>query len=143
MLIIALRSFKDGDLVMVHLHRGRFPAGTYHKLHDKKKKNGLVPVIRRSRINDNAYIVQLPHTPPISPTFNICDLYEYFPPDNVHVLADDSGSNPLWEEGHDAVPAIFVLVLFCLSRFLSKLVSFVISISSCRFCFTESSFRCG
>ena len=71
--------FKEGELVMVHLTKSRFPAGEFHKLQAKK----LGPFRIQQRINDNAYMLDLPSNWNISSTFNVSDLYEYHPPDGV------------------------------------------------------------
>ena len=78
--------FKEGALVMVHLSNQRFPTGTYHKLH--AKKIGPFPI--KKRLNDNAYIVDLPAHYKISSTFNVMDIFEYFPPDEAVVTLDAS-----------------------------------------------------
>lgn len=62
---------------MVHLHKNRFPAGTYCNL--QNRKYGPCHILKK--ISDNAYVVELPKNMFISPTFNIADLFEYHPPD--------------------------------------------------------------
>ena len=67
---------------MVYLRKGRLPVGTSEKM--KNKKYGPYEIIKK--INDNAYVVDLPDNLVISSTFNVANIFEYF-------SSEDSGSN--------------------------------------------------
>lgn len=68
-----VKEFEEGDMVLVHLKRNRFPKGTYHKL--KSRKFGPCKVLKK--ISSNAYMVELPSELQISPIFNVSDLYDF------------------------------------------------------------------
>ncbi|PKU75932.1 hypothetical protein MA16_Dca005979 [Dendrobium catenatum] len=88
--------FNVGDLVMVRLRRERFPPGTYSKL--SRRKIGPVPII--SKINDNAYTVELPADQNTSLTFNVSDISLYHPPDPA-IIEFSSSESSSSEAGED------------------------------------------
>src|SRR5664279_2645090 len=63
--------FQEGDLVWVHLRKDRFPVERNSKL--KPRGDGPFQVLKR--INNNAYIIDIPSAKYlVSNTFNVADL---------------------------------------------------------------------
>ncbi|GJW22251.1 RNA-directed DNA polymerase [Tanacetum coccineum] len=69
--------FQPGDLVWVHFRKDRFPA----KRRSKLSPRGEGPFKILTKVNDNAYKVDLPGTPAAAATFNVTDLQPYYDPD--------------------------------------------------------------
>ena len=68
------RVFEEGDLVWIHLNKERFPQERRSKL--KPRGDGPFKVLKR--INDNAYIIDIPTSRySVSKTFNVTDLSPY------------------------------------------------------------------
>ena len=67
--------FKEGDLVRIHLRKERFPEERSSKL--KPRGDGPFKVLKR--INDNAYVIDLPASKyAVSNSFNVSDLSPYY-----------------------------------------------------------------
>jgi hypothetical protein len=66
-------SFEVGDQVMVYLRKERLPIGVHGKL--RQRRCGRFSILKK--INDNAYVVDLPREMNISNTFNVADLTPY------------------------------------------------------------------
>ena len=73
----------------INLRKDRFP--DQHKCKLQPRGDGPFKVL--VKINDNAYMIDLPMDYGVSPTFNVSDLSPYFGP-------SDSRTNPL-QEGED------------------------------------------
>ncbi|KAK1602195.1 hypothetical protein QYE76_018179 [Lolium multiflorum] len=68
------RIFNEGDLVWIHLRKDRFPQERNSKL--KPRGDGPFKVLKR--INDNAYVIDIPTSKYlVSNTFNVSDLSPY------------------------------------------------------------------
>ena len=83
---------------MVRLNKYRLPRQHHSKL--QPRMYGPYRVLRR--INNNAYVLKLPPDMQISSTFNVADLYKYFPPDAAPFFIENSGSNSSAVEDTDA-----------------------------------------
>nr|GEZ90990.1 hypothetical protein [Tanacetum cinerariifolium] len=64
---------QSGDLDWIHLRKEHFPKGHFGKL--KPRGDGPFRVLKK--INDNAYIIELPGHYNVSVTFNVADLSPY------------------------------------------------------------------
>lgn len=73
--------FQIGDLVMAHLKKKRFLAGTYEKLKDRQ----IGPCRIIAKYKPNAYNLDLPEGINISLVFNIADLKRYDALDGFHL----------------------------------------------------------
>lgn len=70
---IRVQNFDVGDMVMVHLSKEWYPAGSCSKL--KARNNRSFEILRKT--NSNAYVVDLPTELNMSPTFNVNVLRRY------------------------------------------------------------------
>lgn len=67
--------FNEGDLVMIRIRKECFPVGTLNKLKPRK----LGPFAIKKKWEDNTYLIDIPPELNLSPTFNILDIYKYYP----------------------------------------------------------------
>ncbi|PKU75011.1 ATP-dependent DNA helicase RecG [Dendrobium catenatum] len=83
------KTFNVGELVMLRMRRERYPQGTYSKLSPRK----IGPFAIHSKINDNAYVIDLPSDIHTSATFNVADIYSYHAPDSAQPIETSSESS--------------------------------------------------
>ena len=82
---------------MVYLRKEKIHVGSYNK--QKPRKYGPFRIVRK--INDNAYVVNLPSDMTMSKTFNVTDLHEYYLTKELYP-DDNSMTSSFEEEGTDA-----------------------------------------
>jgi hypothetical protein len=70
--------FELGDLVSIHISKGRFPSK--HKSKLMPRADGPFRIIEK--VNDNAYKVDFPSDYNVSATFNVKDLTPYLDDDD-------------------------------------------------------------
>ena len=85
--------FEEGNMVMVYLRKERIHVGSYNKL--KPKKYGSFKIVRK--INDNAYVVNIPSNMAVSKMFNVVDLHEYYPTNQLY--PDNNSRTSSFEDG--------------------------------------------
>jgi hypothetical protein len=87
------RIFEEGDLVWIHLSKDRFPHERNSKL--KPRSDGPYKVLKR--INDNAYVIDIPTSKYlVSNTFNIEDLSPFH-----GEMVNEESRSTLSQEGGD------------------------------------------
>jgi hypothetical protein len=87
------RIFEEGDLVWIHLSKDRFPHERNSKL--KPQSDGPFKVLKR--INDNAYVIDIPTSKYlVSNTFNIKDLSAFH-----GEMVNEESRSTLSQEGGD------------------------------------------
>nr|GMD29228.1 E3 ubiquitin-protein ligase ORTHRUS 2-like isoform X2 [Ipomoea batatas] len=81
--------FQVGEHVLIYLRKERYPAGTFHKL--SPKKYGPFEIVRK--INDNAYVVGIPDEWKTSKTFNVADIFKFYPGQELYPDKATSGTS--------------------------------------------------
>jgi hypothetical protein len=84
-------TFEPGDLVWIHLRKDRFP----EKRKSKLMPRGDGPFKVLSKINDNAYKIDLPEDYGVSKSFNVADLTPFFG------LEESESRTTPFQEGED------------------------------------------
>jgi hypothetical protein len=105
-----LITFEPGDMVWLHLRKDRFPTLRRSKL--MPRAAGPFKVL--TKINDNAYILDLPAEFGVSTSFNVADLKPYEGEDDelpsrttsVQEGEDDEGITDTMPDATPAAPAI-------------------------------------
>ena len=82
---------------MVYLHKERISAGSYTKL--KPRKYGPFKIVKK--ISDNTYVMGLLNNMAMSKTFNVVDLYAYYPTKQLYPEYNSRASS-FKEGGTDA-----------------------------------------
>ena len=73
--------FQEGDLVWLHLRKERFP----QECNSKLKPRGDGPFKVLNKINDNAYVIDIPIDKYlVSDTFNVSDHSPYHGDEDIH-----------------------------------------------------------
>ena len=117
---------------MVHLRKNRIPVGTYNKLQNKK----IGPFRILQKLGTNAYKIDLPTDMNISNTFNVADIFEYFPPDEFSLHMRNSKTS-FFSRGGDwcsTQSASFpFLIRFPFLLLVSYFVRTIVSVTYLRF----------
>uniref|UniRef100_A0A151UGN9 Transposon Ty3-I Gag-Pol polyprotein n=1 Tax=Cajanus cajan TaxID=3821 RepID=A0A151UGN9_CAJCA len=92
--------FNEGDWVWLHLRKDKFPSIRKSKL--SPRGDGPFQVLKK--INNNAYVLDLPSEYGVSPSFNISDLSLFTGVDEQDEDSLDLRSNLLQEGGGDGGP---------------------------------------
>nr|KYP32999.1 hypothetical protein KK1_046208 [Cajanus cajan] len=92
--------FNEGDWVWLHLRKERFPSKRKSKL--RPRGDGPFQVLKK--INNNAYVLDLPSEYRVSPNFNISDLSLFTGVADQEEDSLDLRSNPLQGGGDDGGP---------------------------------------
>nr|KYP50633.1 Transposon Ty3-I Gag-Pol polyprotein [Cajanus cajan] len=89
--------FKEGDWVWLHLRKDRFPSKRESKL--SPRGDGPFQVLKK--INNNAYVLDLPSEYGVSPSFNVSNLSLFTGLATQEEDSLDLRTNPLQEGGDD------------------------------------------